>query len=336
MPLAEITKERRDEQLHRTAPSHRRGPHRRGRRHRRHRLSAPAGGSSAPRATDSGTYTIWDPYPQFAKGSAWAKLLDDLRHRGRGEDQADRRSTPATWPTRRCSPRSRATPRTSSSSTTRWCRPSPRRACSPRPTTTSWTPRRWTPTCSRPASRGGKTYGTPIGANTLALYYNKKVLKEAGVDIASVKDWDVADGGAGEGQEGGQEGHHVLRDRHRGGQLPVPAVVLGLGRAADRPRLRRGRLGTVAVERLAEEGVRPQLGASTTPRPPAGRSSRPATTPSPRTAPGSSRTPRRPASSTACSRSPAPPEATRPPRPAVSSSPSPSRTTPAATPPPRS
>ncbi|MFJ4982099.1 extracellular solute-binding protein [Streptomyces coeruleorubidus] len=36
---------------------------------------------------------------------------------------------------------------------------------------------------------GGKTYGTPIGANTLALYYNKEVLKEAGVDVASVKDW---------------------------------------------------------------------------------------------------------------------------------------------------
>ncbi|WP_235030454.1 sugar ABC transporter substrate-binding protein [Nonomuraea solani] len=36
---------------------------------------------------------------------------------------------------------------------------------------------------------GGKTYGVPIGANTLALYYNKDVLQEAGVDIASVKDW---------------------------------------------------------------------------------------------------------------------------------------------------
>ena len=35
----------------------------------------------------------------------------------------------------------------------------------------------------------GKTYGVPIGANTLALYYNKKVLKTAGVDIASIKDW---------------------------------------------------------------------------------------------------------------------------------------------------
>jgi multiple sugar transport system substrate-binding protein len=36
---------------------------------------------------------------------------------------------------------------------------------------------------------GGKTYGTPIGANTLALYYNKDVLDAAGVDPASVTDW---------------------------------------------------------------------------------------------------------------------------------------------------
>ncbi|MDM7886038.1 extracellular solute-binding protein [Curtobacterium sp. RHCKG23] len=36
----------------------------------------------------------------------------------------------------------------------------------------------------------GKTYGVPIGANTLALYYNPKVLQAAGVDPSSVKDWD--------------------------------------------------------------------------------------------------------------------------------------------------
>jgi multiple sugar transport system substrate-binding protein len=35
----------------------------------------------------------------------------------------------------------------------------------------------------------GKTYGVPIGANTLALYYNKTVLKAAGVDAATIKDW---------------------------------------------------------------------------------------------------------------------------------------------------
>jgi len=35
----------------------------------------------------------------------------------------------------------------------------------------------------------GSTYGVPIGANTLALYYNPKVLSQAGVDPASVTSW---------------------------------------------------------------------------------------------------------------------------------------------------
>lgn len=35
-----------------------------------------------------------------------------------------------------------------------------------------------------------KAYGVPIGANTLALYYNADLLKKAGVDPASVTDWD--------------------------------------------------------------------------------------------------------------------------------------------------
>ncbi|QCB95293.1 extracellular solute-binding protein [Cellulomonas shaoxiangyii] len=35
----------------------------------------------------------------------------------------------------------------------------------------------------------GSTYGIPIGANTLALYYNKAILDAAGVDPATVTDW---------------------------------------------------------------------------------------------------------------------------------------------------
>ncbi|WP_456284112.1 sugar ABC transporter substrate-binding protein [Microbacterium sp. JZ101] len=35
----------------------------------------------------------------------------------------------------------------------------------------------------------GETYGIPIGANTLALYYNADILAEAGVDPASITDW---------------------------------------------------------------------------------------------------------------------------------------------------
>ncbi|WP_437583296.1 sugar ABC transporter substrate-binding protein [Paramicrobacterium sp. CJ85] len=36
----------------------------------------------------------------------------------------------------------------------------------------------------------GETYGIPIGANTLALYYNADILKEAGVDPSAITDWD--------------------------------------------------------------------------------------------------------------------------------------------------
>jgi multiple sugar transport system substrate-binding protein len=35
----------------------------------------------------------------------------------------------------------------------------------------------------------GKTYGVPIGANTLALYYNPKILRAAGVNPASITNW---------------------------------------------------------------------------------------------------------------------------------------------------
>ncbi|RZU62755.1 sugar ABC transporter substrate-binding protein [Zhihengliuella halotolerans] len=36
----------------------------------------------------------------------------------------------------------------------------------------------------------GETYGIPIGANTLALYYNAEILDEAGIDPASITDWE--------------------------------------------------------------------------------------------------------------------------------------------------
>ena len=104
----------------------------------------------------------------------------------------------------------------------------------------------------------GKTYGVPIGANTLALYYNKAVLKAAGVDVATHQGLGLADRCAGQGQGRRQEGNHVLGHRHRGGEFPVPALVLGNRRQADRPDLRHRR--AAAVDGLAEERLRPELG----------------------------------------------------------------------------
>lgn len=39
----------------------------------------------------------------------------------------------------------------------------------------------------------GSTYGIPIGANTLALFYNLEILVAAGVDPASITDWESLD-----------------------------------------------------------------------------------------------------------------------------------------------
>jgi multiple sugar transport system substrate-binding protein len=52
----------------------------------------------------------------------------------------------------------------------------------------------------------GKTYGIPIGANTLALYYNKKVLDAAKVDPASIKDWASLTAALGKVKAAGKKG----------------------------------------------------------------------------------------------------------------------------------
>ncbi|NHA68620.1 sugar ABC transporter substrate-binding protein [Phycicoccus flavus] len=45
------------------------------------------------------------------------------------------------------------------------------------------------PNLAGPGTVDGKTYGVPLGANTLGLYYNEKVLKDAGVDPSGITDW---------------------------------------------------------------------------------------------------------------------------------------------------
>jgi len=42
-----------------------------------------------------------------------------------------------------------------------------------------------------PGTIDGTTYGVPIGANTLGLYYNEDILTSAGVDPASLTSWDA-------------------------------------------------------------------------------------------------------------------------------------------------
>ncbi|MFJ8357361.1 extracellular solute-binding protein [Streptomyces sp. NPDC093984] len=145
-------------------------------------------GSTSTKGADSGTYTVWDPYPQFANGSAWTKLLDKcgtqagVKIKRTGFDTSDLANKTLLAAQQGNSPDVLIVDNPVVSTL----------AEAGVLTTTDdnkLDTSKVDPNLLAAGQSGGKTYGTPIGANTLALYYNKKVLKEAGVDIASVKDW---------------------------------------------------------------------------------------------------------------------------------------------------
>ncbi|MFI6495533.1 extracellular solute-binding protein [Streptomyces sp. NPDC050564] len=145
-------------------------------------------GSTDTKGGGSGTYTIWDPYPQFDKSSAWVKLLDQcgtkagVKIKRTGFDTSDLGNKTLLAAQQGNSPDVLIVDNPVVSTL----------AEAGVLTTTAdnkLDTSKVDPNLLAAGQSGGKTYGTPIGANTLALYYNKKVLKEAGVDIASVKDW---------------------------------------------------------------------------------------------------------------------------------------------------
>ncbi|MEV7979552.1 extracellular solute-binding protein [Streptomyces sp. NPDC086519] len=145
-------------------------------------------GGTGTKSAGGGTYTIWDPYPQFDKTSAWAKLLDQCGTKAgvtikrTGYDTSDLGNKTLLAAQQGNSPDVLIVDNPVVSTL----------AEAGVLTTTEdneLDTSKVDPNLLAAGQSGGKTYGTPIGANTLALYYNKKVLKAAGVDIAAVKDW---------------------------------------------------------------------------------------------------------------------------------------------------
>ncbi|KFF98828.1 ABC transporter substrate-binding protein [Streptomyces scabiei] len=145
-------------------------------------------GDTSTKAADGGTYTIWDPYPQFNKGSAWAKLLDDcgtkagVKIKRTAFDTSDLTNKALL-----------AAQQDNSADVLIVDNPVVSTLAEAGVLTTTDDNKldtsKVSPNLLAAGQSDGKTYGTPIGANTLALYYNKAVLEEAGVDISSVTDW---------------------------------------------------------------------------------------------------------------------------------------------------
>ncbi|MEV5754447.1 extracellular solute-binding protein [Actinoallomurus sp. NPDC052308] len=138
--------------------------------------------------TGGGTYTIWDPYPQFDNGSAWVHLLDKcgsdagVTIKRTGFDTTDLTNKALLAAQQGNAPDVLVVdnPVVSTFAEASVLVPDDEAKIDTSAIAAN---------LLGAGQIGGKTYGIPIGANTLALYYNKAVLKSAGVDAASVKDW---------------------------------------------------------------------------------------------------------------------------------------------------
>jgi multiple sugar transport system substrate-binding protein len=147
-----------------------------------------SGSSGATSAAPKGTYTFWDPYPQFNQSAAWTKLVESCGTAAGVTVQRTGYDTTALSNKALLAGQQKA-----SADILLIDNPVVSTLASAGVLTDT--------AQTKPSTIGieanilgagqlnGKTYGVPIGANTLALYYNKTILAKAGVDASSITSW---------------------------------------------------------------------------------------------------------------------------------------------------
>src|SRR5689334_10709751 len=144
--------------------------------------------SSSTGGSGQSTYNIWDPYPQFDDSSDWVKLLQKC-----GTDAGATVKRTGFDTTDLTNKALLAAQQGNSPDVLIVDNPVVSTLAEAGVLTTTDEVKVDTsavaPNLLAAGQLDGKTYGIPIGANTLALYYNKKVLDAAKVDPATVKDW---------------------------------------------------------------------------------------------------------------------------------------------------
>ena len=152
-----------------------------------------------------GSYTVWDPYPQYDASSAWGKLVAKC-----GTDNGVTVKRTGWDTTKLTSQVLLAAQQGNSPSVLIVDNPVVSTLASggvlSDTATTGQVTAGYAANILDAGKVDGKTYGVPIGANTLALYYNKAILRQAGVDIASVKDWNSLTAALGKAKAVGKKG----------------------------------------------------------------------------------------------------------------------------------
>ncbi|OZB88576.1 MAG: ABC transporter substrate-binding protein, partial [Microbacterium sp. 14-71-5] len=148
-----------------------------------------AGGATASAAGGSKTYTWWDPYPQHDASSSWAKRVQSCGDAAGVTVQRTAYDTTALTNQALLAAQEGTAP-----DVILLDNPAVSTLADTGMLTTTdefgLDTSKIDPNLLAAGQMNGKTYGIPIGANTLALYYNKTILDAAGIDPTSIKDWD--------------------------------------------------------------------------------------------------------------------------------------------------
>ncbi|QFY07603.1 extracellular solute-binding protein [Nonomuraea phyllanthi] len=150
--------------------------------------SAPQGGGGTATAEGGTTYTWWDPYPQHDASSAWAKRVDSCGKEAGVTIKRTAYDTTALTNQALLAGQEGNAPDVillDNPAVSTLADAGMLTAMADFGLDTS----RFDKNLIAAGELDGKTYGIPIGANTLALYYNKQILDDAGVDPDSIKDW---------------------------------------------------------------------------------------------------------------------------------------------------
>ena len=154
-------------------------------------LTACSGGSSSSDSSSGkagGTYTFWDPYPQFDASSAWGKLVTGcgtkagVKLKRTAYDTTDLGNKALLAAQQGNAPDVMLVDNPVVSTLVE-------AGILNKTSDLGLDTKSIQKNIIGAGTIDNAPYGVPIGANTLALYYNKKVLSAAGVDAASIKDW---------------------------------------------------------------------------------------------------------------------------------------------------
>jgi len=139
------------------------------------------------KAASSDTITVWDPYPQYDESSDWVKYLEACAPDG----MQVKRTSAATADL--LNNLTQAVKAGNAPDVVLLDNPAVPDAATAGLLATAedvgMDTSGFDENLAGPGTVDGTTYGVPIGANTLGLYYNEDVLTAAGVDPASVTDW---------------------------------------------------------------------------------------------------------------------------------------------------